>query len=95
MDAARENFARNLRVTLKRRESLVVDELKKILHSGAGGQTQVVIDYANDDARVRMVLPPSWRVHPSGRLMGELKLLPGVVAVQCEYDSSPGQRLIH
>jgi len=86
MDTARENFSAGLRITLKHPEPGVINNMKELLHTARGGATPVVVDYANSDARARIHLPQEWCVHPSTKLLHELKVVPGVGNVVCEYD---------
>jgi DNA polymerase-3 subunit alpha len=88
MDAAREAFATDLRIRLKKNARDVVDDLMNILEPVKGGTTPVIIDYQNDRARASINLPRDWCVHPSERLLEELNRLPGVGKANCEYSGT-------
>jgi DNA polymerase-3 subunit alpha len=86
MDSAREAYAIDLRISLKKNTQDIVDELKKVLEPVKGGTTPVIIDYQNDQARASINLPRDWCVHPSARLLDELNKLPGISRAGCEYN---------
>ena len=92
MDSARETFATDLRITLRKNSSDVVESLKSILQPVTGGTTPVIIDYMNEQARASIHLPREWCVHPSARLLEELAKLPGINRAICEYNAA-GARL--
>ena len=92
IDSARETFATDLRITLKKNSPDVVEGLKSILQPVTGGTTPVIIDYMNDKARASIHLPREWCVHPSARLLDELSKLPGINRAVCEYNAA-GARL--
>lgn len=86
METARETFSAGLRITLKQPDPGVINHMKELLHTARGGATPVVVDYANQDARARIHLPQEWCVHPSTKLLHELRVVPGVWNVACEYE---------
>ena len=88
IDSARETFATDLRITLKRNSGDVVDGLKSILHPVTGGTTPVIIDYSNDSARASIHLPREWCVHPSAQLLEDLNKLEAVTRAVCEYNAA-------
>jgi DNA polymerase-3 subunit alpha len=88
MDSAREAFATDLRISLKKNARDVVDALMNTLEPVKGGTTPVIIDYQNDQAKASINLPRDWRVHPSARLLEELNRLPGVGKAKCEYSGA-------
>lgn len=96
MDTARETFSAGLRITLRQPDLNVIENMKALLHTARGGSTPVVVDYANQDARARIHLPQEWCVHPSTKLLHELKVTPGVGHVACEYDRGiAGRNVLH
>ncbi len=96
MDTARETFSAGLRITLRQPDLNVIENMKALLHTARGGSTPVVVDYANQDARARIHLPQEWCVHPSTKLLHELKVTPGVGNVACEYDRGvQGRNVLH
>jgi len=88
MDSARETFASDLRITLKKNAEHTVEELKSVLQPVQGGATPVIIDYANDRARASIHLPREWCVQPSARLLDELNNLAAVAKAVCEYNAA-------
>jgi DNA polymerase-3 subunit alpha len=53
-------------------------------HRG-GGQTSIVIRYANEQASGRLLLGPGWRVRANPVLLGELEAFAGAAAVRLVY----------
>ena len=88
MDSARETFATDLRITLKKNTGDAVDGLKSILDPVTGGTTPVIIDYSNDIARASIHLPRQWCVHPSAQLLEDLNKLEAVSRAVCEYNAA-------
>ena len=88
MDSARETFATDLRITLKKNTDVVVEALKSILQPVSGGTTPVIIDFINDEARASIHLPRDWCVHPSARLLEELNKVGGISRAVCEYSAA-------
>ena len=88
MDSARETFASDLRITLKKNAEYTVEKLKSVLQPVQGGATPVIIDYANDRARASIHLPREWCVQPSARLLDELNNLAAVAKAVCEYNAA-------
>ncbi|MFW2440748.1 MAG: DNA polymerase III subunit alpha [Arenicellales bacterium] len=88
MDSARETFATDLRITLKKKVDDAVDSLQAALQPVKGGSTPVIIDYMNEVARASIHLPREWCVHPSARLLDELNKLPAVSKAVCEYNAA-------
>jgi len=88
MDSARETFATDLRITLKKRVEDAVESLQVALQPVKGGSTPVIIDYMNEEARASIHLPREWCVHPSARLLDELNKLPVVSKAVCEYNAA-------
>jgi len=88
MDSARETFATDLRITLKKKVEDAVESLQAALQPVKGGSTPVIIDYMNEEARASIHLPREWCVHPSARLLDELNKLPAVSKAVCEYNAA-------
>ena len=88
MDSARETFATDLRITLKKKVDDAVDSLQGALQPVKGGSTPVIIDYMNEEARASIHLPREWCVHPSARLLDELNKLNVVSKAVCEYNAA-------
>jgi DNA polymerase-3 subunit alpha len=88
MDSARETFATDLRITLKKKVEDAVESLQVALQPVKGGSTPVIIDYMNEEARASIHLPREWCVHPSARLLDELNKLNVVSKAVCEYNAA-------
>ncbi len=88
MDSARETFATDLRITLKKEADDAVESLQHTLLPVKGGTTPVIIDYTNTQARASIHLPREWCVHPSAQLLDELNKLPAVSKAVCEYNAA-------
>jgi len=96
IESAREAFAAGLLINLRQPDEGIVERLKQMLSGARGGKTPVILEYTNRDAKARIHLPPEWSVHPSSRLLHELRALPGVGNAACEYaGGGPSPRLVH
>ncbi len=88
MDSARETFATDLRISLRKKADDGLEDLKSVLQTVKGGTTPVIIDYMNDDARASIHLPLEWCVHPSARLLEDINSLSVVSKAVCEYNAA-------
>ena len=88
MDSARETFATDLRITLRKNAGDVIEGLKSVLQPVTGGTTPVIIDYLNDEAKASIHLSRDWCVHPSAQLLDELSKLTGISRAICEYNAA-------
>jgi DNA polymerase-3 subunit alpha len=87
IDGAREAFAKRLvlRVDAARAGNGFVRELEQVLSAYKPGACAVAIDYARNDASVRLTLSDAWRVRLVEPLVERLQPLVGKDGVRIEY----------
>ncbi|HXH03970.1 MAG TPA: DNA polymerase III subunit alpha [Candidatus Competibacteraceae bacterium] len=87
MDAARDEFARRLVLSLDARQfgNGLLDHLAGTLAQYRNGNCPVWVDYRRCDARADLVLGPGWRVVPADALLRRLRELVGEQAVKLDY----------
>jgi len=90
IDQARETFARAIQLTWitqgKESETAAfVARLTAVLQPFKGGNCPVGISYTSPVAKAGLLLGDEWRVHPTDELIGRLRSLLGVGAVEVRY----------
>ncbi|HLR87495.1 MAG TPA: hypothetical protein VK064_06435, partial [Wenzhouxiangella sp.] len=85
VDEAREKFARRVEITINRSDEVLVQDLAAALRPYRGGDTPVVIQYRNRQARAVVTLGDGWKVAPSAELMAALGGVEKVESARLRY----------
>ncbi|CUX96930.1 DNA polymerase III subunit alpha [Candidatus Doolittlea endobia] len=88
LSEAREKYARGLAISLtdKQINDSLLNRLRLFLESHRSGMIPVHLYYQRQDARAQLRFKTTWRVHPTDRLLNDLRTLIGKEQVELEFD---------